>query len=164
MLHFGELLGTLTVFLFAWLKHEGGLQLLSQKCQTNFGLIQKKEFKDLGYQHITVGLLFKMAQKIKNLPAMKRHKFNPCVEKTPWRRGWQLTPVFCLENSMDREAWLSMGWQRVRHNCMTNTSTLRGFRDTPFVTVRNIFVKKAMITPKELCAHSVGRNLQWKPW
>ena len=25
--------------------------------------------------------------------------------KIPWRRKWQPTPVFCLENSMDRGAW-----------------------------------------------------------
>ena len=23
----------------------------------------------------------------------------------PWRKKWQPTPVFCLENSMDRGAW-----------------------------------------------------------
>ena len=26
-------------------------------------------------------------------------------EKIPWRREWQPTPVFLLENSMDRGAW-----------------------------------------------------------
>ena len=36
---------------------------------------------------------------VKNLPAYlcrrhKRHRFNPWVGKTPWRREWQLTPVF----------------------------------------------------------------------
>ena len=38
----------------------------------------------------------------------RRHKrlgFNPWVEKVPWRREWQPTPVFCLENPVDREAW-----------------------------------------------------------
>ena len=24
----------------------------------------------------------------------KRHRFNPWVRKIPWRRAWQLTPVF----------------------------------------------------------------------
>jgi len=24
----------------------------------------------------------------------KKHKIDPCVGKTPWRRAWQLTPVF----------------------------------------------------------------------
>ena len=27
------------------------------------------------------------------------------VRKTPWRRKWQPTPVFLLENPMDRGAW-----------------------------------------------------------
>ena len=29
----------------------------------------------------------------------------PQVGKIPWRREWQPTPVFLLENSMDRGAW-----------------------------------------------------------
>ena len=24
----------------------------------------------------------------------RRHEFNPCVRKIPWRRKWQLTPIF----------------------------------------------------------------------
>ena len=28
----------------------------------------------------------------------KRHGFDPWVGKMPWRRAWQPTPVFCLEN------------------------------------------------------------------
>ena len=38
----------------------------------------------------------------------RRHKrcgFNPWVRKIPWRRKWQPTPVFLLENPMDRGAW-----------------------------------------------------------
>ena len=31
--------------------------------------------------------------------------FDPQVGKIPWRREWQPTPVFLLENSMDRGAW-----------------------------------------------------------
>ena len=30
---------------------------------------------------------------------LKRHKFDP------WRRAWQPTPVFFLENSIDSRAW-----------------------------------------------------------
>ena len=50
------------------------------------------------------GLPF-VAQLVKNLPAMGRAGFNPWVGKTPWRRAWQPTPVFLLENPMDRGAW-----------------------------------------------------------
>ena len=34
-----------------------------------------------------------------------RHRFNPWVWKIPWRRKWQATPVFLLENPMDRGGW-----------------------------------------------------------
>ena len=34
-----------------------------------------------------------------------RQGFNPRVGKSPWRREWQPTPVFMLDNSTDREAW-----------------------------------------------------------
>ena len=35
-----------------------------------------------------------MAQMVKNLPACGRPGFNPWVREIPWRRAWQLTPVF----------------------------------------------------------------------
>ena len=35
-----------------------------------------------------------VAQTVKNLPAMQEPGFNPWVEKIPWRRAWQPTPVF----------------------------------------------------------------------
>ena len=35
----------------------------------------------------------------------KRHGFDPWVRKIPWWRAWQPTPVFLLENPMDRGAW-----------------------------------------------------------
>ena len=35
----------------------------------------------------------------------RRLGFNLWVGKIPWRKKWQPTPVFCLENSMDRGAW-----------------------------------------------------------
>ena len=38
----------------------------------------------------------------------KRHGFRPWVGKTPWRRARQPTPVFCLENPMDRVTWRAM--------------------------------------------------------
>ena len=39
---------------------------------------------------------------VKNPPADAG--FDPWVGKIPWRRKWQPTPVFLLENSMDRGA------------------------------------------------------------
>ena len=31
---------------------------------------------------------------VKNLPACGKHGFNPWVGKIPWKRKWQLTPIF----------------------------------------------------------------------
>ena len=35
-----------------------------------------------------------VAQMVKNLPQCRRPGFDPWVRKIPWRRAWQLTPVF----------------------------------------------------------------------
>ena len=35
----------------------------------------------------------------------RRLRFNPWVKKISWKGKWQPTPVFLLENSMDRGAW-----------------------------------------------------------
>ena len=48
-----------------------------------------------------------------------RPKFSPWVGKIPWRRKWQPTPIFCLENPMDGEAWqATVHW--VTESDMTN--------------------------------------------
>ena len=35
----------------------------------------------------------------------RRYGFDPWVRKIPWRSEWQPTPVFLLEDPMDRGAW-----------------------------------------------------------
>jgi len=35
----------------------------------------------------------------------KRLRFDPWVGKMPWRRVWKPTPIFLLENPMDKGAW-----------------------------------------------------------
>ena len=37
----------------------------------------------------------------------KRHRLDPWIGKIPWRRAWQSTPVFLLQNPKDRGAWLA---------------------------------------------------------
>ena len=47
----------------------------------------------------------------------KRHGFDPWVRKILCRRAWQPTPVFFLENPMDRGAQATViGSQGVRHD------------------------------------------------
>ena len=42
---------------------------------------------------------------LKNLPIVKRPEFDPWVQKIPWRKEWQPTPVLLLENPMNKGAW-----------------------------------------------------------
>ena len=44
------------------------------------------------------GVGFPGSSVVKNLPAIQE-TFNPWVGKIPWRRKWQLTPVFLPKNS-----------------------------------------------------------------
>ena len=48
-----------------------------------------------------------------------RPGFSPWDRKIPWRREWQPTPVFCLENSMDRGAWYAIVHGRHKESEMT---------------------------------------------
>ena len=54
----------------------------------------------------------------------------PGSGRSPGKLNGHPLQYSCLENSMDRGAWhnslelLSMGSQRIRHNCMTNTQLL----------------------------------------
>ena len=39
----------------------------------------------------------------------RKYGFDPWVRKIPWRRKWQPTLVFLLDNPMDRGAWWATG-------------------------------------------------------
>ena len=52
----------------------------------------------------------------------RRHRFNPCVEKTPWRRKLQCTSVFLPGKSHGQRSLLgynAWGHKRVGHNLAT---------------------------------------------
>ena len=40
-----------------------------------------------------------------NAGSCKKCGFSPRVGKIPWSMAWQPTPVFLLENSLNRGAW-----------------------------------------------------------
>ena len=42
---------------------------------------------------------------VKNLPANKRHRFNPWVRNIPWKRKRFLFQDSCIGNLMDKGAW-----------------------------------------------------------
>ena len=58
----------------------------------------------------------------------KRRGFDPWVGKIPWRRAWQCTSVFLLENPIDGEpgGLQSMGSPRVRHDGETEHTRMHG--------------------------------------
>ena len=39
----------------------------------------------------------------------RRHRFNPCIGKIPWRRKWQPTPVFLLGKSNGQRSLVGYG-------------------------------------------------------
>ena len=53
----------------------------------------------------------------------KRYGFNPWVRKTPWRRKWQLTPVFLPGKSHGQKSLVGYSpWGcRVRHDLATKS-------------------------------------------
>ena len=54
----------------------------------------------------------------------RRCGFDPCVEKVPWRRKWQPTPVFLLAESHGQRSlagYSPWGCKRVRHDLATKT-------------------------------------------
>ena len=50
--------------------------------------------KLLKYQDAMVQCTSLVAQMVKNLPAMQETRLDPWISKIPWRKEWQLTPVF----------------------------------------------------------------------
>ena len=56
---------------------------------------------------------------------LKRQGFNPWVGKIPWRRNWQLTPVFLPGESYGQRSLTgySQWGHRVRHNWSNKTTT-----------------------------------------
>ena len=69
--------------------------------------------------------------------------FYPWVEKTPWRRAWQSTPVFLPGESPRMEELgrlQSMGSQRVGHDWVTKYST----KNIPVSSGRALRIEKSL--------------------
>jgi len=54
---------------------------------------------------IVIILCFPGSLVVKNLPANRRHRFDPWVRKTPGERSGNPLQYSCLENPMDRGDW-----------------------------------------------------------
>ena len=81
---------------------------------------------------------------VKNLPASvgpKRCRFDPWAGKISWSRKWQPTPIFLLQNCMDRGAW----WATVK-GAAESWTQLRDYACThihvyicTFICIRSIY-------------------------
>ena len=83
------------------------------------GTFQEAVTKTLGFLDGSVGKEFAC-------DAGDTHGFDPWVGKIPWRRKWQLTPVFLpgkIPWTEEPGGLQSMGSQRVGHNGVINTHT-----------------------------------------
>ena len=58
---------------------------------------------------------------VKNLPASKRHVFDPWVMKIHWRKKWHPTTEFCLGNPVGRVSWRAAVYKvtKSRHDLVT---------------------------------------------
>ena len=50
------------------------------------------------YANINISRGFPGGSAVKNLPAMQENRASSLGQEDPWRRAWQSTPVFLLEN------------------------------------------------------------------
>ena len=67
--------------------------------------------------YFTVSRASLVTQMVKNLLAVQETQVQPWVGKIPWRKGWQSTPVYCWQNSIEKRSLAgSIGSHRVRHN------------------------------------------------
>ena len=66
-----------------------------------------------------------VAQMVKNLPAVQETWVHPWVRKIPWRRQWQLTPVFLPGKSHGQ--WSLVGYRPWGHTDTTEWLTLSLF-------------------------------------
>ena len=99
----------------------------------------------------------------------KRYRFDPWVGKNPWRKAWQLTPVFLPGESRGQRRptlGLQSVWlQRVRHNW--STLHVHAYTVTQWITVReredsgDIYAWSQCIwAPYTLCLTPV--NAKWE--
>ena len=80
----------------------------------------------------------------------KRHGFDPWVGKIPWKREWQLSPVFLPGESHGQ--WIlggleSMGSQRVRHDCVTKSA----IHSYMYYIIYNLFSSVQSLRRVRLC-------------
>ena len=66
----------------------------------------------------------------------RRCRFDPWVRKIPWRRKWQLAPVFLPEkNPMDREAWWATVCEVARSRTRLSDRAQKGIEHGMYILI-----------------------------
>ena len=81
------------------------LEILFFLWKNNFHGMCIPHFAHKFIYYFTLGWASLVAQMVKNLSAMQETQVLSWAGKITWKREWLLTPVFCLENSMNRGPW-----------------------------------------------------------
>ena len=84
--------------------------------------------------------------------------------KIPWKRKWQPTPGFLLENPMDREAWQATGHGVAEESGMTEWLTLSHFHNIVWSLKGKNFPqneRNSMIKSETGRGVEVGRSLKY---
>ena len=78
--------------------------------------------------------------------------FDPWVGKIPWRRAWQSTPVFLLENLMDRGAWwaiihsVTKGWTWLKQLSTHTHIHVKGNNSSELISIFNQYMEHSPST------------------
>ena len=102
----------------------------------------------------------------------KNHRFDPWVGKIPWRRAWQPTPVFLLENPMTVEPCgpQSVGLQEIEHHGATRDRFIPGksCRIEHLLCAALPVLRLPSLTggllPREGLVHPPGGTAGWQGW
>ena len=102
----------------------------------------------------------------------KSHRFDPWVGKIPWRRAWQHTLVFLLENPMTVEPCgpQSMGLQEIEHHGATRDRFILGksCRIEHLLCAALPVLRLPALTggllPREGLVHTPGGTAGWQGW
>ena len=124
--------------------------------------------EDVGYFYLNLNkqhVGFPGGAVVKNLPANagnRRCRFDPWVEKIPWKRKWQPTPVFVPGKFHEKESLAgkpqSMKSQRMWCNG-AHVYIMYIISDMIILTCDRLYFLRLQITADGDCSHEIKRHL-----
>ena len=90
----------------------------------------------------------------------RRHRFDPCVGKMPWRRKWQPTPVFLTGES---HRWRSLAGYSLRGHKESDTTEQRHFTSLEQyrLTGCNVSLQSSVDSKESTCNVGDTGSIPW---